>query len=189
MSNEPLDTSFAWYAVQTLTNQEGKVKAYIERFSQTEELQGYIHQVLVPTQVVVEIKNGRKISRVRKFYPGYVFVQMRLYDAHKKLFHKVWHFISEVEGVVGFPGGEFPVALKPAEMTRILDQIRQSEGREVHKSHYELGQEVRVTQGPFVNLTGRVEAVDLERGRLKVAVSIFGRFTPVELEFWQVEKQ
>ena len=183
----PLSQS-QWYAIQTLSNQEGKVKTYIEKFVDIEELSDFVDEVLMPTEVVTEVKNGRKSTRVRKFYPGYIFVKMRLYDEHHKILHKVWHFIKNVQGVIGFPGGDKPVPLKKSEIDRIISQVKDAVGKEKPKVEYAVGEDVKITDGPFVSLTGRIDEIDPERGKLKVSVSIFGRFTPVELEYWQVER-
>lgn len=148
----------------------------------------YIEEVLTPEEKVTEVKNGRKLNRTRKFYPGYIFIRMRLYDEDKKIIQKAWHFIKNVQGVIGFPGGDRPVPLKKVEIDRILEKIKSTQGKEVLKVEYEVGEDVKIIDGPFISLAGRVEEVDPARGRLKVSVSIFGRFTPVELEYWQVEK-
>ncbi len=177
-----------WYALQTLSNMEGKVKQYLDKFVQVEEMGDFVFEVLMPTEKVTEVKNGRKTQKVRKFYPGYVFIKMRLYDEDGKVLQKPWYFVRGVQGVIGFIGGDRPTPLKEEEMDRILRQVKEAEGKEVPKVQYEAGQEVKITDGPFMNLTGRIDEVDPERGRLKVSVSIFGRFTPVELEYWQVER-
>lgn len=179
---------FRWYAVQTLSNQEGKVKKYLDKFIDIEHMRDYVKEVLMPTEVVKEVKHGRKMSRVRKFYPGYIFVHMRLYGEDSKVIHEPWNFIRNAQGVIGFVGGERPVALKKEEMDRIMGQVKASEGKEVAKVAYNVDETVKIVDGPFINLTGRVEMIDADRGRLRVAVSIFGRFAPVELEFWQVER-
>jgi transcriptional antiterminator NusG len=177
-----------WYALQTLSNMEGKVKRYLDKFVELEEMGDYVFDVLMPSETVTETKNGRKMTKQRKFYPGYVFIHMRLYDDEGKILQKPWYFVRGVEGVIGFIGGERPTPLKQDEIDRILTQVKEAEGKEVPKISFEAGQEVKITDGPFLNLTGQVEEVDPEHGRLKVSVSIFGRFTPVELEYWQVEK-
>ena len=177
-----------WYAVQTLSNMEGKVKAYLEKFVQIEEMGDYLLEVLMPLEKVVEKKNGRTYKRDRKFYPGYVFLKMRLYDTNGKLLQAPWYFVRNVQGVIGFIGGDRPVALKPDEIERIQMQIKAAEGREVPKVQYEVGQDVKINDGPFLNLVGRVDEIDEKNQKLKVSVSIFGRFTPVELEYHQVER-
>jgi transcription termination/antitermination protein NusG len=143
-----------WFALHTLSGQENKVKAYIEKFKVVEELEDSIFEVLLPTEVVSEVKNGKKSTKTRKLYPGYVFIQMHLYGEDGKVINKPWYFVKEVNGVIGFVGGEAPAALRQSE----IDEIR-----------------------------ARIE-IDPDRGKLKISVSIFGRFTPVELEYWQVQR-
>jgi transcriptional antiterminator NusG len=177
-----------WFAVHTLSGKEGKVKQYIEKFKKVEELDDYIVEVLLPTETVSEVKRGKKMSTVRKLMPGYVFVQMKLYDEDGKLLNKPWYFVRETTGVIGFVGGERPVPLRDSDIADIRDRIEAASGKEVPKVQYETGEEVKITDGPFLNLTGRIDEIDPTRGKLKVSVSIFGRFTPVELEYWQVER-
>jgi len=148
----------------------------------------WIKEVLVPTETVAEVKAGKKSSRVRKFYPGYAFIHMKLYDEDNKILQAPWLFVKNTQGVINFVGGERPVPLKEDEIDRILSQVREAEGKEVPKVQYEMGQTVKINDGPFLNLTGRIDEIDPERGKLKVSVSIFGRFTPVELEYWQVDR-
>jgi transcription termination/antitermination protein NusG len=178
----------AWYAVQTLSNQEGKAKTYLDKFIEIEEMGEYVFQVLMPTEEISEIKNGKKTKRVRKFYPGYIFVHMKLYDDEGKLNQKAWYFVRDAQGVINFVGGENPSPLKPSEIDRILKQVEESQGKEKPKVAFELGEEVKIIDGPFVDLTGKIDDMDPEHGKVKVSVSIFGRFTPVELEYWQIEK-
>ena len=176
-----------WFALHTLSGQENKVKAYIEKFKKVEELDDYIFDVLMPTEVVSEVKNGKKSTKTRKLYPGYVFIQMRLYE-EKRLINKPWYFVKEVAGVISFVGGEKPSALRQAEVDEIKARIAEANGKEVPKVSYEIGEEVKITDGAFANLTGRIDEIDPARGKLKISVSIFGRFTPVELEYWQVQR-
>jgi len=177
-----------WFALHTLSGQENKVKVYIERFKKAEELADEIFEVLLPTEVVSEVKNGKKTTKVRKLYPGYVFIQMRLYGEDGKLINKPWYFVKEVAGVIGFVGGERPAALRQTEIDEIRARIEAANGKEVPKVQYAVGEEVKVSDGPFANLSGRIDEIDPERGKLKISVSIFGRFTPVELEYWQVQR-
>ena len=188
MSNSQSITELRWYAVQTLSNMEGKAKQYLDKFTEFEEMGDYIQEVLVPAEVVSEIKNGKKTTRNRKFYPGYIFVKMRLYDETNKILQKPWYLVNEVQGIIGFVGGENPVPLKPSEIDRIIHQVQESQGKEKPKVQFEAGEVIKINEGPFVNLNGEIDDIDIDRGKLKVSVSIFGRLTPVELEFWQVDK-
>lgn len=189
MNRSPKVSGPAWYAVQTLSNQEAKAKAYLDKFIKVEEMGDCVYDVLMPTEVVSEIKNGKKTQRTRRFYPGYIFVHMRLYDDDGKLNQKAWYFVKDAQGVINFVGGENPVPLKTEEIDRILRQVKESEGKEKPKIEFELGEEVKIVDGPFVDLTGKIDEMSPEQGKLKVSVSIFGRFTPVELEYWQVQKR
>jgi transcriptional antiterminator NusG len=180
--------SAQWFALHTLSGQEGKVKLYIEKFKKAEELDDYIFEVLLPTEIVSEVKNGKKSTKTRKLYPGYVFINVRLYDEHNKLINKPWYFVKETTGVINFVGGGNPPPLRQAEVDEIRARIEAASGKEVPKVSYEIGESVKINDGAFANLTGRIDEIDPERGKLKISVSIFGRFTPVELEYWQVER-
>lgn len=188
MSETSAKTRAAWYVIQTLSNQEGKVKRYLDKFIKEDEMEEFVFEVLVPTETVTEVKNGKKSQIVRKFYPGYAFVHMRLYDENGKLLNKPWYFVRETAGVINFVGGDRPTPLKKAEIDTILSQVEAATGKETPKVQFEIGEEVKITDGPFLNLNGRIDEIDPEKGKLKVSVSIFGRFTPVELEYWQVER-
>ena len=177
-----------WYAVHTLSNQEAKAKQYLDKFIAVEEMEDYIFEVLMPTETVTEVKAGKKRTITRKFYPGYIFVNMRLYDDDNKLLQKPWYFVREAQGVINFVGGDHPNPLKKSEIERIINQVQEAEGKEKPKVQYELGEMVKVNDGPFMNLIGKIEEIDPDKGKLKVSVSIFGRFTPVELEYWQVQR-
>ena len=177
-----------WYAVHTLSNQEAKAKQYLDKFVVVEEMEDYIFEVLMPTETVTEVKEGKKRTITRKFYPGYIFVNMRLYDDSDKLLQKPWYFVREAQGVINFVGGDHPNPLKKSEIERIINQVQEADGKEKPKVQYEMGEMVKVNDGPFMNLIGKIEEIDPEKGKLKVSVSIFGRFTPVELEYWQVQR-
>jgi transcription termination/antitermination protein NusG len=180
--------SAQWFAIHTLSGQEGKVKSYIEKFKTVEELDEFIFEVLLPTEVVSEVKNGKKSTKTRKLYPGYIFIQMKMYDEDKRVINKPWYFVKEVAGVIGFVGSDHPAPLRQAEIDEIKARIEAANGKEVPKVSYEVGEEVKVNDGAFANLTGRIDEIDPARGKLKISVSIFGRFTPVELEYWQVQR-
>lgn len=177
-----------WFVLHTLSGQEGKVKESIERRIKIEEMQDYIEQVLVPTEKVTETKQQKKITTTRKFFPGYVLIHMCLYDDNKQLIEKSWYFIQNTPGIIGFIGGDRPVPLREEEINSILSQIEETKDKVKPKVTFEPGETVKINDGPFMNFNGVIEEVDPERGKLKVAVSIFGRSAPVELEYWQVER-
>lgn len=187
-SSEPGE-GFRWYAIQTLSNMEQKVKKYLDKFVQIEPgMSDYVAEVLMPTETVSEVRGGKRSTRIRKLYPGYIFLRMRLFDDDGKLINQPWFFVRNVQGVIDFIGGEHPVALKPSEIELILEQVRAAEGKTVPKVQFNVGENVKINDGPFMNLTGTIDTLDVERGKMQVSVSIFGRLTPVELEFWQVER-
>jgi transcriptional antiterminator NusG len=177
-----------WFIIQTLSGQENKVKDSIEKRVKTDEMQAYVKEVLVPMEKVVEVRNQKKTVSSRKLWPGYVFVDMVLLDENNKIIEEPWYFIKETQGVIGFVGGEPPVPTPTAEVEQIKNQISQSEETEKPKVNFEVGETIKINNGPFLNFSGVIEEIDPERGKLKVTVNIFGRNTPVELEYWQVEK-
>jgi transcriptional antiterminator NusG len=177
-----------WFALHTLSGQEGKVRTYIEKFKKAEELDDAIFEIMLPTEVVSEVKAGKKSTKVRKLYPGYVFIQMKLYGEDGKVINRPWYFVKEVAGVIGFVGGDHPAPLRQSEIDEIKARIEAANGKEVPKVQYTVGEEVKINDGPFANLNGRIDEIDPDRGKLKISVSIFGRFTPVELEYWQVQR-
>ena len=181
-------TDYQWFVIHTLSGQEQKVKDSMERRIKIEELSDVIKEVLVPTEKVAEIKKGKKSTTTRKFYPGYILVNMKLLDEKSQLIARTWYFVRETPGVIGFIGGDRPVPLKPDEVESILAQIQERQEKVAPKVAFEKGETVKVTDGPFQNFTGVIEEVDPDRGKLKISVSIFGRSTPVELEYWQVER-
>ena len=177
-----------WYVLHTLTGQEAKAKDSIERRLDKEEMRDYVDQVLIPTEKVSEVKKGVKTTITRKFFPGYVLAHMKLYDEQKKIVEKVWYFVKDTPGVIGFIGGEKPVPIRPEEVEVLLNQVEEKKEKVKPKVVFEPGETVKIIDGPFLNFNGTVEEVDPHRGRLKVSVAIFGRSAPVELEYWQVER-
>ena len=172
-----------WYVVHAYSGYEKKVAAALKERVELSGMQEYFGDVLVPTEEVVEIRGGQKRKSERKFFPGYVLVQMELNDDS-------WHLVKETPRVMGFIGGK---ADKPAPITQkeadlILQRVDDSTDKPRPKTVFEPGEMVRVTDGPFNDFNGVVEEVNYEKNRLQVAVLIFGRSTPVELEFGQVEK-
>ena len=177
-----------WFIVQTLSGQENKVKESIEKRVKTDEMQDFVKEVLVPVEKVVEVRNQKKTVSSRKLWPGYVFVDMVLLDENNRIIEKPWYFIKETQGVIGFVGGEPPVPTPTEEVEAIKVQISASEETEKPKVNFAVGETIKINNGPFLNFSGVIEEIDPERGKLKVTVNIFGRNTPVELEYWQVEK-
>lgn len=177
-----------WFVIHTLSGQEQKVKDSIEKRIKTEEMGEYIKEVLVPMERVAEVRGGKKTVTTRKLYPGYVFIDMVLLDDGKRVIEKPWYFIRDTQGIIGFVGGERPTPAAPEEIETIKAQISDSEDREKPKVQFEVGETVKINDGPFLNFSGVIEEIEPERGKLKVTVNIFGRNTPVELEYWQVEK-
>ena len=171
-----------WYIVHAYSNFERKVAESIKERAAAAGLSDLFEQVLVPMEEVVEMRRGRKVSSERKFFPGYVLVKMELND-------QTYHLIKSTPKVTGFLGTENkPIPITEEEAGRILQQVQEGVERPKPSVTFEIGEQVRVADGPFASFNGLVEEVDEERARLKVAVSIFGRATPVELEFGQVEK-
>jgi transcriptional antiterminator NusG len=169
-----------WYVVHTYSGFEEKVKLTIEEKVERQELKEKISRILIPTERVIELKAGKKRESDKKFYPGYILVEMDMDDA-------TWHLIRSTPRVTGFVGGSNPIALSEEEVDVILQQLEKGPVPQV-KTQFQKGESVRIIDGPFTNFIGSVEDVDIDHGRLNVMVSIFGRQTPVELNFFQVEK-
>ena len=176
-----------WFIIQTLSGQEHKVKESIEKRVKTDEMQDYIKEVLVPMEKVVEVRNQKKTVSNRKLWPGYVFVDMLLLDEDNRVIEKPWYFIRETQGVIGFLSDP-PQPTPTDEVDAIKNQISAAEETEKPKVNFGVGETIKINNGPFLNFSGVIEEIDPERGKLKVTVNIFGRNTPVELEYWQVEK-
>ncbi len=176
-----------WFVLHTLTGQEQKVKRYIEAQVKLQEMQDHVGDVVIPTEKVSEVKKGVKTTVSRKFFPGYVLINIALYDSERNLVERSWHFVRETQGVIGFVGGERPVPLSRKEVENILNQVEEKRETIKPKIVFQPGETVKITDGPFMNFNGTVDEADPERGRLRVSVAIFGRSAPVELEYWQVE--
>jgi len=177
-----------WYALHVLSGQEKKVKESLERRSKTEEMGDLIREVVIPTERVSEVKRGKKIESERKLHPGYVYVNMYLRDEEKKLVDRTWYFVRETTGVIGFADGNDPQPIRPSEVETMLGQMREREEKVLPKVAFTIGDKVKVGDGPFQNQEGLIEGVDMDRGKLKVSVNMFGRSTSLELEYWQVDK-
>jgi transcription termination/antitermination protein NusG len=185
-----------WYVVHTQTGVEARVKASLEARAETSGFKKFIHQVLIPTEKVSEVKEGKKRISERKFFPGYILIQMELNDDS-------WYLVRNTPGISGFVGsGKTPLPLSEHDVDQILRQqeekkhdvyqiLRQQEeitSKPKPMVDFGLGENVRVKEGSFANFNGTIEEVNPNRGKLRVSVNIFGRATPVELEYWQVEK-
>lgn len=178
-----------WYTIQTLSGQEMKAEKSLHKRIIEEEMGEYIDEILLPMEKVVEVRGGTKKVSQRKLYPGYIFIQMKLYDEEKRLLPTPWDFVRNTLGIIGFLGGERPIATPTEEIEAIKTQITEAEESEKPRVNFEIGEVVKINDGPFQSYTGAVEEIDAEAGKLKVTIDIFGRSTPVELEYWQVEKQ
>lgn len=172
-----------WYVVHAYSQYEKKVKQSLEERIKRAGLEDQFGQILVPTEEVVEVRDGAKRTTERKFFPGYVLVEMELND-------DTWHLVKSVPKVMGFIGGtsDRPTPISEKEAMTILNQVEQSVEAPKPKTLFEPGESVRVLDGPFADFNGVVEEVNYEKSKLRVAVLIFGRSTPVELDFGQVEK-
>jgi transcriptional antiterminator NusG len=171
-----------WFVVHTQTGVEARVKANLEKRAQTAGLTHLIHQVLIPTEKVSEVKEGRKRITERKFFPGYILIQMELTD-------ESWYVVRNTPGISGFVGsGKNPIPLSEDEVHQILQQQEEKTSKPKPKVEFSVGENVRVKEGSFTNFNGTIDEINPNRGKLKVMVTIFGRATPVELEYWQVEK-
>ncbi|MCD6134887.1 MAG: transcription termination/antitermination factor NusG [Candidatus Omnitrophica bacterium] len=171
-----------WYIVHTLSGAEEKAKANLELKIKVNNMGEMIDQVIIPREQVSEVKKGKRRILERKFFPGYILVHMEMND-------DTWLFVKKTPGITSFIGSRRePASISDEEVEKILKRSQETKERPSPKVSFEKGETVRVVEGPFVNFNGLVDEVNVEKGKLKVSVSIFGRSTPVELEFWQVEK-
>jgi transcription termination/antitermination protein NusG len=171
-----------WYVIHVYSGFEKKVATAIREQAEQKGLSHSFEEILVPTEEVVEVRRGAKVNSERKFFPGYVLVKMDMDD-------ETWHLVRNTAKVTGFLGGRGkPSAISEAEAARIMHQVQEGIERPKPSITFEIGEQVRVCDGPFTSFNGTIEDVDEEKSRVKVAVSIFGRATPVELEYTQVEK-
>jgi len=183
LATAPLNPDLHWYVVHAYSGMEKAVERNItERINRT-GMQNKFGRILVPMEEVVEIKNGQKKTTERKFFPGYVLVEMVMDD-------DTWHLIKHTNKVTGFVGGAKtrPAPISQAEVLKIVNQMQEGTDRPRHKVEFVVGEYVRVKDGPFTDFNGAVEEVNYEKSKVRVAVTIFGRATPVELEFSQIEK-
>ena len=178
-----------WYVLRALTGRENRALENMKRRVELEEMADYVGEITIPTQKVVEVVNGKKKTSVRRLYPGFIFIEMCVYqeDGHT-LDEKSWNFIKATPGVIGFAGGNHPVPLTDAEVEQMKLQNEELRDQVKPKVVFDPGEKVRITDGPFFGQNGVVEAVDEKRGLVSVSVSIFGQSLNVDLEYWQVER-
>jgi transcriptional antiterminator NusG len=171
-----------WYIIHTYSGFENKVKASLQQRIQAYGLQNEIGEILIPTEDVVEKRGGREVKSTHRFFPGYILVEMTMSD-------RAWHVVKNTPKVTGFVGaGAKPTPLSKEEVEQILEQVKSAAEKPRPKQTFEKGDHVRINEGPFTSFNGVVEEVNADRNTLKVMVTIFGRATPVELDFQQVEK-
>jgi transcriptional antiterminator NusG len=171
-----------WYVIHTYSGYERKVKQSLEERIRTLELGDEVAELLIPTEDIVEMKGGKKVVTAKKFFPGYLLIRMAMND-------RLWHVVKNTPRVTGFVGsGRKPIPLPQHEVDKIVNRMEESVEAPKPKFQFRTGESVRIIDGPFTNFTGKVDEVDTRRNTLKVMVSIFGRNTPVELDFFQVEK-
>lgn len=170
-----------WYVIHTYSGFENKIADFIMEQAAKKGLSDKVEQVLVPQENVVSVRNGAKVEQKHKFLPGYVLIKMEMND-------ETWYLVNNTPKVTGFLGGKKPTPITEAEAMRILNQVQEGTDKPRAAVSYDVGEQVRVVDGPFASFVGTVEEVDKEKERLKVLVSIFGRATPVDLDFVQVKK-
>jgi transcriptional antiterminator NusG len=178
-----------WFVVHTLSGHENRVRETMERQLKFEREGFPVYEVFIPTEKVAEVRNGKKITTTRKYFPGYVLVRADLYLPDGKVDDTVWYFIKQTQGVIGLVGGETPMPLSEKEINDLMRQSLAHDETAKPKIDYKTGETVRIKDGAFENFEGTIEEIDSERGKLKLMVAIFGRLTPVELEFWQVGRE
>jgi transcription termination/antitermination protein NusG len=176
-----------WFVIHTLTGKESKVRDSLLRRIKAEEMGDLVGDVSIPSEKVSEVKKGKKSTTTRMFYPGYVLIQLCLFNDDGKINERAWYFVNDTPGVIGFLGGDRLTPMRAKEVESIVYQIEEKKEKVKPKVQFEPGETVKINDGPFLNFNGVIEEVDPERGKLKVSVSIFGRTAPVELEYWQVE--
>lgn len=170
-----------WYGVHTYSGFENKVKLNLLERIKNEGVEDFFEEILIPSETVVELKKGERKTSSRKFFPGYILIKMELTD-------ETWHIVKETSKVTGFVGGNTPFPIQDDEVNKIARRMEEGAEKPRPKVRFEIGETVRVVDGPFLNFSGIVEDVKPDKGKLRVTVTIFGRSTPVELEFMQVEK-
>ncbi len=185
-----------WFVLHTLTGQEQKAQRSIEARVKLEKMEDFVGRCVIPTEKVVEKKNGVKRTMVKKFFPGYVLCELALYDeskgvddnGRKAVYPQTWQFLRETAGVIGFIGGERPMPLKQSEVDAIMSDRPSGPRGARPKVNFSVDETVKIIDGAFMGLTGQISMVDPDRSKLKVEVQVFSRKVPVDVEYWQVEK-
>ncbi|MBQ4439696.1 MAG: transcription termination/antitermination factor NusG [Kiritimatiellae bacterium] len=185
-----------WFVLHTLTGQENKVQKSIEARVKLERMEEFIGRCVIPTEKVVEKKNGKKKVVIRKFFPGYVIAELAYYKGENELdengkraiYTETWDFLRATPGLIGFVGGEYPTPLKQSEIDAILLDRPSAASMERPRISFNVNETVKVTDGPFMGMSGTVSMVDPDKGKMQVEVAIFGRNVQVDVEYWQVEK-
>jgi transcription termination/antitermination protein NusG len=185
--NSGIEMSGKWYTLQTLSGKEMKAKDSLEKRMALEEMEEYIFEILVPMEKVTEIKRGKKTTTNRKFFPGYIFINVDLMNGGK-VREDVWYYIKETNGIINFLGGDVPVQLSVAEIEDIKNQIDGGVEAVKPRVDFVTGDVVKIKDGAFENFEGAIINIDPDRGKLQIEVTIFGRSTPVEVEYWQVTR-
>ena len=170
-----------WYVVHTYSGYEGKVKSNMEERLKNSAMEGKVSQILVPTEDVVEVKGGKKKISTRKYFPGYIMIEMEMDD-------DIWYVIKNTPKVTGFLGGTRPTPLDEEEINWLLEQLKGEAAKPKPKFIFEKGEKVSIVDGPFANFAGVIDEMNADKGKVRVMVTIFGRATPVELEFSQIER-
>jgi len=177
-----IEEEMKWFVVHTQTGSEERAKVGLESRMATTALKEYIGEIVVPTEQISEVRGGKKRITERKFFPGYILIKM-------KMTKESWYLVKSTPGITGFIGpGHKPTSISAEEVKSILRRTEDTETKPTPKTKFEIGESIRIAQGPFANFNGSVMEIYPDRGKLKVSVSIFGRSTLVELEYWQVEK-
>ena len=186
-----------WFVLHCLTGQENKAQKSIEARVKIERMEDYVGRCVIPTEKVVEKKNGKKRTLTKRVFPGYLLCELALYNeaagidenGKKAIYERTWQFLRETPGVIGFVGGDRPAPLKQQEVDAILlDKPNAGQMAERPKVDFNVEETVKITDGAFMGLTGQISVVDPDKGKLKVEVQVFGRKVPVDVEYWQVEK-
>lgn len=178
-----------WYVAHVLSGQEKSTANRLERHIASEELSEKVFNVLVPEETISEVKKGERKDSKKKFFPGYILVNMHLYDEEGALIPETWDAINNTDGILGFAGTKTrPLPMRQREVETMLNQIKERTEEARPSVIFKVGDSVKVNDGPFESQTGIVEEIDMEKGEMRVSVTIFGRATPVDLEFWQADK-